>query len=121
MLTDAFVTLSAFVRGLYPTMYNDDPATNRVLTIDDEKRLLELAVNGPVVQLYPPSYRRDVIRCTFEIAAPTADAAMRLADEAYAALKPSTRHVPVGQDPEIVPIKGTQHARMQVSFTLDDF
>lgn len=121
MLLQFDIAAGNFVRGLYPELYSDDDEQNRVLTSSDEKRLLELAVDAPVIQLYPPGYRRGVYRYAFDLAAPTADEVTRLADRVFEALKPSTRQPPPFEDPEFAPLKGTKHARVQVSFTSSDF
>ena len=120
MLLQFDIAAGNFVRSLYPELYSDDETQNRVLTSSDEKRLLELAVAGPVIQLYGPAYRRGVYRYVFDIAAPTPDEVLRLADRAFEALKPSIRQPPPFEDPEFVPLKGTQHARQQISFASTD-
>ena len=123
MLVAADVKTGELVRSFYPELYSDDEALNRVLSADDDSRVLEYAVTEPVIQIYPPSRvgtdgMIKLYRCTFDVASPTFDQSARLAEVAETALEWNPREPKLYGDPRTEWIVGTRFARIRVTFTL---
>lgn len=122
-LTKADITTGELVREFYSEMYSEDEALNRVLSADDDARVLEYAVTEPVIQIYPPNRvgsdgMTKLYRCTFDVCAPTFDAAERLAEVAEDALNLDVRRPKPYNDPRLEWIVGTRFARYRVTFAL---
>lgn len=124
MITNAYVEAFRIIHGLYEPMYSDDPSANRILHLDDTKRVEQIAVSEEVIQMYPPNQTgsegvSNSWRCTVDFCAPTFDNASRLADVALEAFQASTRIPPPVDNPRSEFVIGTGYGRIRVFFTLE--
>ncbi len=122
MLKGAYQAYLDGVSEWFPMLSTQDPATNRLLHIDDAENAAAIATREHVVQLYYPnlisSNSFNVFRCFVDVCAPTFYQAVELADIPLRELQFKTEANSLAYNPLSQWILGQGHARIRIQFDL---